>query len=93
MCSKSERESLPSAEGALHDSTCSSWLINHYAERTKGRRRAFFWYKKRPAASYSRMGGSHTTLGDEALDFRVRYGNGYYSFSMATGPKIIRFRK
>ena len=38
------------------------------------------------------MGGSHTTLGDEALDFRVRYGNGYFSFSMATGPKIIRFR-
>ena len=46
MCSKSERESLPYAEGALHDSTCSSWLINHYAERTKGRRRAFFCIKK-----------------------------------------------
>ena len=49
----------------------------------------FFCIKKRPAASYSRMGGSHTTLGDEALDFRVRYGNGYDSFSMATGPKLF----
>ena len=33
------------------------------------------------------MGGSHTTLGDGALDFRVRHGNGYDSASMATGPK------
>ena len=31
------------------------------------------------------MGGSHTTLGDGALDFRVRDGNGYDSSSMATG--------
>ena len=35
------------------------------------------------------MGGSHTTLGDGALDFRVRngngYGNGYDNSSMATG--------
>ncbi len=45
---------------------------------------------KRPAASYSRMGGSHTTLGDGALDFRVRHGNGYDSASMATGPKTFR---
>ena len=40
---------------------------------------------KKPAASYSRMGGSHTTLGDGALDFRVRNGNGYDNSSMATG--------
>ena len=42
---------------------------------------------KKPAASYSRMGGSHTTLGDGALDFRVRNGNGYDNSSMATGKK------
>ena len=39
------------------------------------------------------MGGSHTTLGDGALDFRVRHGNGYDSASMATGPKIFRSGK
>ena len=43
--------------------------------------------KKEPAASYSRTGESRTTLGDEALDFRVRNGNGYDSLSMATGKK------
>ena len=43
--------------------------------------------KKKPAASYSRMGGSHTTLGDGALDCRVRNGNGYDNSSMATGGK------
>ena len=30
-------------------------------------------------------GGSRTTLGEEALDFRVRNGNGYDSLSVATG--------
>ena len=40
-----------------------------------------------PAASYSRTGGSRTTLGDGALDFRVRHGNGYFSASVATGTK------
>ena len=40
-----------------------------------------------PAASYSRAGGSRTTLGEEALDFRVRDGNGYCRLSMATGEK------
>ena len=40
---------------------------------------------KKPAAPYSRTGGSRTTLGEEALDFRVRNGNGYDSLSMATG--------
>ena len=42
---------------------------------------------KKPAASYSRAGGSRTTLGEEALDFRVRDGNGYCRLSVATGEK------
>ena len=41
--------------------------------------------KKEPAASYSRTSERRTTLGDGALDFRVRNGNGYFSPSMATG--------
>ena len=41
--------------------------------------------KKKPAATYSRAGESRTTLGDGALDFRVRNGNGYCSPSTATG--------
>ena len=40
---------------------------------------------KKPAAPYSRAGGSRTTLGEEALDFRVRDGNGYGRLSVATG--------
>ena len=44
--------------------------------------------RKRPAASYSRAGGSRTTLGEEALDFRVRDGNGYGRLSLATGEKV-----
>ena len=44
-----------------------------------------FENKKEPAASYSRTGESRTTLGDGALDFRVRNGNGYDNSSMATG--------
>ena len=43
--------------------------------------------QKKPAAPYSRAGGSRTTLGEEALDFRVRDGNGYCRLSMATGEK------
>ena len=43
------------------------------------------WAKKEPAASYSRTGESRTTLGDGALDFRVRNGNGYDNSSVATG--------
>ena len=43
--------------------------------------------RKEPAASYSRTGGSRTTLGDGGLDFRVRNGNGYFSPSVATGKK------
>ena len=49
--------------------------------------------KKEPAASYSRTGESRTTLGDEELDFRVRNGNGYDFFSMATGKKPFRLAK
>ena len=49
-----------------------------------------WWNKKKPAAPYSRAGGSRTTLGEEALDFRVRDGNGYDSLSMATGRKPFR---
>ena len=41
-----------------------------------------------PAASYSRAGGSRTTLGEGALDFRVRDGNGYVRLSVATGEKV-----
>ena len=43
--------------------------------------------KKEPATTYSRTGGSRTTLGDGAFDFRVRNGNGYGSSSMVTGKK------
>ena len=43
--------------------------------------------REKPAASYSRAGGSRTTLGEEALDFRVRDGNGYCRLSVATGEK------
>ena len=43
---------------------------------------------KKPAASYSRAGGSRTTLGDGALDFRVRYGNGYVCPSMGHRHEI-----
>ena len=46
--------------------------------------------KKEPAASYSRTGESRTTLGDGALDFRVRNGNGYDNSSMATGKKPLK---
>ena len=43
--------------------------------------------KNKPAASYSRTGESRTTLGDGALNFRVRNGNGCDNSSMATGKK------
>ena len=49
--------------------------------------------KRKPAASYSRAGGSRTTLGEEALDFRVRDGNGYCRLSVATGEKVPVARK
>ena len=44
--------------------------------------------KKEPAASYSRTGESRTTLGDGALNFRVRNGNGCDSPSVATGKRM-----
>ena len=44
--------------------------------------------KKEPATTYSRTGGSRTTLGDGAFDFRVRNGNGYGSSSMVTGKSL-----
>ena len=44
--------------------------------------------KRKPAAPYSPAGESRSTLGEEALDFRVRNGNGYDSLSMATGKRI-----
>ena len=40
---------------------------------------------KKPAAPYSRTDEFRTTLGEGALDFRVRNGYGYDSPSMATG--------
>ena len=43
---------------------------------------------KKPAASYSRADEFRTTLGDGALDFRVRNGNGYCRPSMATGKSF-----
>ena len=43
--------------------------------------------RKKPAAPYSRTSERRTTLGEGALDFRVRNGNGYFSPSMATGEK------
>ena len=42
---------------------------------------------KKPAAPYSRTDEFRTTLGEGALDFRVRNGYGYDSPSMATGNK------
>ena len=48
--------------------------------------------RKKPAAPYSRMGESHTTLGEGALDFRVRNGNGYDNSSMATGKKPLSMK-
>ena len=43
--------------------------------------------EKKPAAPYSRTGESRTTLGEGALNFRVRNGNGCDNSSMATGKK------
>ena len=57
------------------------------ARSTRGGNALLQKQKKEPAASYSRTGESRTTLGDGALDFRVRNGNGYDNSSMATGKK------
>ena len=65
----------------------ASWrlavLRPHQLKEKPPRREA----KKKPAASYSRTGESRTTLGDGALNFRVRNGNGCDNSSMATGKK------
>ena len=65
----------------------ASWrlgvLRRHQKKEKPPRREA----KKKPAASYSRTGESRTTLGDGALNFRVRNGNGCDNSSMATGKK------
>ncbi len=49
--------------------------------------------EKEPAAPYSRAGESRTTLGEGALDFRVRNGNGYCSPSMATGKNGLGIKE
>ena len=46
--------------------------------------------QKFPAASYSPTGASCSTLGDGALHFRVRNGNGCCLPSMATGKNRPR---
>ena len=46
--------------------------------------------RKKPAAPYSRTGESRTTLGEGALNFRVRNGNGCDNSSMATGKKAVK---
>ena len=69
----------------------SAWAARPVLEKAGARvregTRAAQGKRKKPAAPYSRAGGSRTTLGEEALDFRVRNGNGYGSLSMATGGK------
>ena len=57
------------------------------ALQTRGMEMACLKIKK-PAAPYSPAGESRSTLGEEALDFRVRNGNGYDSLSMATGKRF-----
>ena len=70
--------------------------MSHHPERTARNVRpvnqppSFGKGKKKPAASYSRTGESRTTLGDGAIDFRVRNGNGYDNSSMATGKGLSR---
>ena len=58
-----------------------------YHKRRKGIRKtdASRMKIKKPAAPYSRTGESRTTLGEGALNFRVRNGNGCDNSSMATG--------
>ena len=85
-----------------HDKTCNHLLhLRPFSApsrlcviaRPLRRPDSFSSAKKEPAASYSRTGESRTTLGDGALDFRVRNGNGYDNSSMATGKNRFRFAK
>ncbi len=64
------------------------WFVNQVNQVNQ----AFLFSEKikKPAASYSRTGESRTTLGDGAIDFRVRNGNGYDNSSMATGKGLSR---
>ena len=70
------------------------WFVNQVNQVSQVNQvnQAFLFSEKikKPAASYSRTGESRTTLGDGALDFRVRNGNGYDNSSMATGKKPFR---
>ena len=70
------------------------WFVNQVNQVSQVNQAFLFSEKiKKPAASYSRTGESRTTLGDGALDFRVRNGNGYDNSSMATGKReITEFR-
>ena len=65
------------------------WKENEKSQREAGWRCKG---KKKPAAPYSRTGGSRTTLGEEALDFSVRNGNWYDCLSMATGKKPLSWK-
>ena len=65
------------------------WFVNQVNQVSQVKCFCFRRKQKKPAASYSRTGESRTTLGDGALDFRVRNGNGYDNSSMATGKKPI----
>ena len=67
------------------------WFVNQVNQVSQVNQAFLFSEKiKKPAASYSRTGESRTTLGDGALDFRVRNGNGYDNSSMATGKRNHR---
>ena len=56
-----------------------------YSKKEEGRRPFGRRPSKNPAASYSPTGASCSTLGDGALHFRVRNGNGCCLPSMAAG--------
>ena len=92
FCSSSARDGDHRVYGVggprlLRRAVLASWrlgvLRRHQKKEKPPRREA----KKKPAASYSRTGESRTTLGDGALNFRVRNGNGCDNSSMATGKK------
>ena len=65
----------------------ASWRLGVLRRHQEKRKASPKGGKKKPAASYSRTGESRTTLGDGALNFRVRNGNGCDNSSMATGKK------
>ena len=69
---------------------CIAQLVSHNLVPESSRNYLKKWKTKKPAAPYSPAGESRSTLGEEALDFRVRNGNGYDSLSMATGKNDCR---